>query len=57
MGEAERGDEVSGVGEEVWGLEGLGPWCVLGCSSAVVVKGAFVRDFRGIGVCLGGAIG
>jgi hypothetical protein len=33
-----------------------GPLCVFGCSSAVVVECACVKDCRGLGVCMVGTV-
>jgi hypothetical protein len=34
----------------------LQPFCLLGCSSVVVVEGVCVRDCRGMGLCTVGTI-
>jgi hypothetical protein len=46
-GVRKRGNEVRG--RDVGAIGFLGYLCMLGCSSVVVVEGAYVRDFRGIG--------
>jgi hypothetical protein len=39
------------VGEAVCGLLVLWSLCVFGFISVVIVKGAYVRDCRGLGLC------
>jgi hypothetical protein len=54
-----KGEVGSGVGE--WGKQCGGCWflwplCVFGYISVVVVEGACVRDFRGLGFCKVGIV-
>jgi hypothetical protein len=48
------GDGKSGrwVGEELWGLLGFVALCVFWCISVVVVEGAYVRDYMGLGLSI-----
>jgi hypothetical protein len=56
-GAKEGAERRDGVGEEVWGYRVLGLLYMLEYSSAVIVKGACVRDCREMGFCMFGTVG
>jgi hypothetical protein len=48
----------AGLGwEEVWVLLGFVALCVFWYISVVVVEGACVRDYKGVGLCIVGTVG
>jgi hypothetical protein len=44
-------------GEKMWDYRVLGPLCVLGCRSIVLMEGAWVRDRRRMKVCMVSTVG
>jgi hypothetical protein len=45
------------MGKRYGGCSILWPFCVFGFITAVVVEGTYVRDSRGLGLCMVGTVG
>jgi hypothetical protein len=52
-----KGGKGGGRGKQCGGFWVLWPFCVFGCISLVVVKGASIRDCRRLQVCRVGTVG